>query len=141
MHNGALAGYPLKSMRIRLLDGAIHPTDSHALDFEHAAVIGFKNVAAQAAPRLLEPWMKVSVTLPEEYTGAVTGDLNRRRGLIKQIATETQVQTINAMVPLSELFGYITALRTLTSGRATASLTFEQYQAVPGNISQQVLAK
>ncbi|NLR80847.1 elongation factor G [Chitinophaga eiseniae] len=141
MHNGALAGYPLKSMRIRLLDGAIHPTDSHALDFEHAAVIGFKNVAAQAAPRLLEPWMKVSVTLPEEYTGAVTGDLNRRRGLIKQIATETQVQTITAMVPLSELFGYITALRTLTSGRATASLTFEQYQAVPGNISQQVLAK
>ncbi|NLR58424.1 elongation factor G [Chitinophaga polysaccharea] len=141
MHNGALAGYPLKSMRIRLLDGAIHPTDSHAPDFEHAAVIGFKNVATQAAPRLLEPWMKVNITLPEEYTGTVTGDLNRRRGLIKQIATDMQVQTITAMVPLSELFGYITALRTLTSGRATASLTFEEYKVVPGNISQQVLAK
>ncbi|SEW42023.1 elongation factor G [Chitinophaga arvensicola] len=141
MHNGALAGYPVKSMRVRLLDGSIHSNDSHALDFEHAAIIGFKNVAAKAAPRLLEPWMKVTVTLPEEFTGTLTGDLNRRRGVIKQMEMDGVVQTITAMVPLSELFGYITVLRTLSSGRASASLTFDQYQAVPESISHGVLTK
>lgn len=141
MHNGALAGYPVKSMRIRLLDGSVHSNDSHALDFEHAAIIGFKSVAAKAAPRLLEPWMKVTVTMPEEFTGAITGDLNRRRGMIRHIEMDGPVQTITAMVPLSELFGYITVLRTLSSGRASASLTFDSYQAVPGNITSNVLTK
>ena len=137
MNNGALAGYPVKSMRVRLLDGSIHSNDSHALDFEHAAITGFKNVAAKAAPRLLEPWMKVTVTMPEEYTGILTGDLNRRRGVIKQM----EMDSITAMVPLSELFGYITVLRTLSSGRASASLTFDGYQAVPENIAAGVLAR
>lgn len=141
MHNGALAGYPVKSMRVRLLDGKIHDNDSHALDFEHVAIIGFKKVAAKAAPRLLEPWMKVDVTMPEEYTGALTGDLNRRRGVIKHIAMDAQVQTITAMVPLSQLFGYVTVLRTLSSGRASASLTFENYQTVPESISSGILVK
>jgi elongation factor G len=141
MHNGALAGYPVKSMRVRLLDGGVHTTDSHALDFEHAAVIGFKKVAAKAAPRLLEPWMKVDVTMPEEYTGVLTGDLNRRRGVIKHIDMDAQVQKITAMVPLSQLFGYITVLRTLSSGRASATLTFENYQTVPENISSGILVK
>jgi len=141
MYNGALAGYPVKSMRVRLLDGKIHSNDSHALDFEHAAIIGFKNVAAKAAPRLLEPWMKVTVTMPEEYTGVLTGDLNRRRGVIKHMEMDGLQQTITAMVPLSELFGYITVLRTLSSGRAAASLTFENYQAVPENISNNLLVK
>ena len=141
MHNGALAGYPVKSMRVRLLDGKIHDNDSHALDFEHVAIIGFKKVAAKAAPRLLEPWMKVDVTMPEEYTGALTGDLNRRRGVIKHIAMDAQVQTITAMVPLSQLFGYVTVLRTLSSGRASASLTFENYQTVPESISNGILVK
>lgn len=141
MHNGALAGYPVKSMRVRLLDGSVHSNDSHALDFEHAAIIGFKSVAAKAAPRLLEPWMKVTVTMPEEFTGTLTGDLNRRRGLIRHIEMDGPVQTITALVPLSELFGYITVLRTLSSGRASASLTFDSYQAVPGNITSNVLAK
>lgn len=141
MHNGALAGYPVKSMRVRLLDGSVHSNDSHALDFEHAAIIGFKSVAAKAAPRLLEPWMKVTVTMPEEFTGTITGDLNRRRGVIRHIEMDGPVQTITAMVPLSELFGYITVLRTLSSGRASASLTFDSYQAVPGNITGNVLAK
>lgn len=141
MLSGALAGYPVKSMRVRLLDGAIHEKDSHALDFEHAAVTGFRNVALKAAPRLLEPMMKVTVTLPEEYTGAITGDLNRRRGVIRFMDMNGQVQTITALVPLSGLFGYITVLRTLSSGRAAASLTFESYQVVPENVSAQVLAK
>jgi len=141
MHNGALAGYPVKSMRVRLLDGSIHSNDSHALDFEHAAIIGFKSIAAKAAPRLLEPWMKVTVTLPEEYTGTITGDLNRRRGVIKQVEMNGMVQIITAMVPLSELFGYITVLRTLSSGRASASLTFDRYQTVPESITSGVLVK
>ncbi|MEI3796815.1 MULTISPECIES: elongation factor G [unclassified Chitinophaga] len=141
MHNGALAGYPVKSMRVRLLDGSIHSNDSHALDFEHAAITGFKSVAAKAAPRLLEPWMKVTVTMPEEFTGTLTGDLNRRRGVIKQMEMDGSVQTITAMVPLSELFGYITVLRTLSSGRAAASLTFDSYQTVPGNITSHILVK
>ncbi|MGF6847717.1 elongation factor G [Chitinophaga sp. W3I9] len=141
MNNGALAGYPVKSMRVRLLDGSIHSNDSHALDFEHAAITGFKNVAAKAVPRLLEPWMKVEVTMPEEFTGTLTGDLNRRRGVIKQMEMNGAVQTITAMVPLSELFGYITVLRTLSSGRAAASLTFDSYQTVPGNITSHLLVK
>lgn len=141
MHNGALAGYPVKSMRVRLLDGSVHSNDSHALDFEHAAIIGFKSVAAKAAPRLLEPWMKVTVTMPEEFTGALTGDLNRRRGVIRHIEMDGPVQTITALVPLSELFGYITVLRTLSSGRASASLNFDSYQAVPGNITGNVPTK
>jgi len=141
MNNGALAGYPVKSMRVRLLDGSIHNNDSHALDFEHAAITGFKSVAAKAAPRLLEPWMKVEVTMPEEFTGTLTGDLNRRRGVIKQMEMNGVVQTITAMVPLSELFGYITVLRTLSSGRAAASLTFDSYQTVPCNITNHLLVK
>ncbi|MGF6930771.1 elongation factor G [Chitinophaga sp. W2I13] len=141
MNNGALAGYPVKSMRVRLLDGSIHSNDSHALDFEHAAITGFKSVAAKAVPRLLEPWMKVEVTMPEEFTGTLTGDLNRRRGVIKQMEMDGAVQTITAMVPLSELFGYITVLRTLSSGRAAASLTFDSYQTVPGNITSHLLVK
>ncbi|WP_436490669.1 elongation factor G [Chitinophaga sp. ARDCPP14] len=141
MNNGALAGYPVKSMRVRLLDGSIHNNDSHALDFEHAAITGFKSVAAKAVPRLLEPWMKVEVTMPEEFTGTLTGDLNRRRGVIKQMEMNGAVQTITAMVPLSELFGYITVLRTLSSGRAAASLTFDSYQTVPGNITSHLLVK
>ncbi|MFY0254930.1 elongation factor G [Chitinophaga sp. 30R24] len=141
MNTGALAGYPVKAMRVRLLDGAVHDKDSHAQDFEHAAIMGFKNIALQAGPRLLEPWMKVDVTLPEEYTGVLTGDLNRRRGVIKHMEMNAQVQNITAMVPLSELFGYITVLRTLSSGRASASMTFDGYQAVPGNLTAQVLTK
>ncbi|WP_142685163.1 elongation factor G [Chitinophaga polysaccharea] len=141
MHNGVLAGYPVKSMRVRLLDGSVHSNDSHAPDFEHAAIIGFKSIAAKAAPHLLEPWMKVTVTMPEEFTGTITGDLNRRRGVIRHIEMDGPVQTITAMVPLSELFGYITVLRTLSSGRASASLTFDSYQVVSGNITSNVLAK
>ncbi|UPK69778.1 elongation factor G [Chitinophaga filiformis] len=139
MQNGVLAGYPVQSMRVRLLDGDIHEKDSHALDFEHAALIGFRAAAAKAAPRLLEPFMSVEVTLPEEFTGAITGDLNRRRGVIRGMEMKASAQYIKAEVPLAELFGYVTTLRTLSSGRAAVSVTFQDYQPAPNNIAAKVL--
>jgi elongation factor G len=120
-------------MRVKLFDGDIHPYDSHAQDFEQAALIGFRAAAAKATPKLLEPVMLVDVTTPEEYTGVVTGDLNRRRGIIRGMEMKDNVQCIKAAVPLSELFGYVTALRSLTSGRASVSLTFLDYQLAPDN--------
>jgi len=131
MRTGVIAGYPVRSMQVRLIDGSIHEKDSHAQDFEQVALLGFKNAARKAAPRLLEPIMRVDVTLPEEFTGPVTGDLNRRRGIIKGAEIKNNAQNIQADVPLSELFGYITTLRTLTSGRASAFLTFQDYQLAP----------
>jgi elongation factor G len=141
MKTGALAGYPVNSMRVRLLDGHIHETDSHAQDFEHAAVMGFRDAARKAAPRLLEPFMSVEVTMPEEHTGVITGDLNRRRGIIRGMEMKANQQYVKAEVPLSGLFGYVTVLRTLSSGRAAASLTFQDYQLVPGGIAKKVIAK
>jgi elongation factor G len=140
MSSGVLAGYPVESMRVRLFDGDIHEKDSHALDFEQVAHIGFKEAAIHAGPKLLEPIMCVEVALPEEYTGTVTGDLTRRRGIISVVERKPAVQHIQAAVPLSELFGYITTLRTLTAGRASASLTFEKYQLVPDQASHKIMA-
>lgn len=131
MKSGVLAGYPVQSMRVRLLDGSIHNNDSHALDFEHVAVIGFKNAAILAKPALMEPVMSVEVTSPEEFTGAITGDINRRRGIIRQMEMKSNAQVIKAGVPLAELFGYVNVLRTLSSGRASASVTFYNYQLAP----------
>ncbi|SFD61390.1 translation elongation factor 2 (EF-2/EF-G) [Chitinophaga sp. CF118] len=141
MKTGALAGYPVNSMRVRLLDGNIHVTDSHALDFEHAASMGFRDAAKKAVPRLLEPFMSVEVTMPEEHTGVITGDLNRRRGVIRGIEMKASQQYVKAEVPLSGLFGYVNVLRTLSSGRAAASLTFQDYQLVPNGIAEKVIAK
>jgi elongation factor G len=131
MQTGMLAGYPVKSMRIRLFDGAIHDKDSHAQDFEQVAGLGFKAAAVIAGPRLLEPVMLADVTAPDEYTGAITGDINRRCGLIRGIEMKDNVQCIKAEVPLSRLFGYITTLRGISSGRAAVSLTFHDYKLVP----------
>jgi elongation factor G len=139
MSNGPLAGYPIDSMRVRLYHGSYHDVDSDALSFELAARLGFKEAAAKCAPQLLEPIMSVEVTSPDEYTGSVTGDLNRRRGVMKGMDTRAGAQLIRADVPLKELFGYITDLRTLTSGRASASLTFSQYAAVPKNLADKVI--
>ncbi|MBO9635859.1 MAG: elongation factor G, partial [Chitinophagaceae bacterium] len=134
MRSGVLAGYPVQSMRVRLLDGSIHEKDSHALDFELAAQIGFKKAAVLASPQMLEPVMSVEVTLPEEFTGVITGDLNRRRGIIRQMEMKGNVQIIRAEVPLAELFSYVTVLRTISSGRASASITFHDYQLVPSGL-------
>jgi elongation factor G len=139
MVNGPLAGYPIDSMKVRLFHGSYHDVDSDALSFELAARIGFKEAAAKCAPQLLEPIMSVEVMSPDEYTGSVTGDLNRRRGVMKGMDTRAGAQVIRADVPLKELFGYITDLRTLTSGRASASLTFSHYAAVPKNLAEKVI--
>jgi len=139
MVNGPLAGYPIDSMKVRLFHGSFHDVDSDSLSFELAARIGFKEAAAKCAPQLLEPIMGVEVILPDEYTGSVTGDLNRRRGIMKGMDTRGGAQVIKADVPLAELFGYITDLRTLTSGRASANLTFSHYAPVPKNLADKVI--
>ena len=139
MKNGPLAGFPVDSMKVRLFHGSYHDVDSDALSFELAARVGFREAGKKCGPRIMEPIMSVEVVAPDEYTGPVTGDLNRRRGLMKGMDTKGNAQVIKADVPLSELFGYITDLRTITSGRASASLTFSHYEFVPNNISERVI--
>jgi elongation factor G len=139
MVNGPLAGYPIDSMKVRLYHGSYHDVDSDSLSFELAARIGFKEAARKCAPQLLEPIMAVEVISPDEYTGSVTGDLNRRRGIMKGMDTRGGAQVIKADVPLSELFGYVTDLRTITSGRASASLTFSHYSPVPRGLADKVI--
>ncbi len=139
MSNGPLAGYPIDSMKVRLFHGSFHDVDSDALSFELAARIGFREAARKCGPQLLEPIMGVEVISPDEYTGSVTGDLNRRRGMMKGMDTRGGAQVIKADVPLSELFGYVTDLRTITSGRASATLTFSHYSPVPKNLAEKVM--
>ncbi|MFY0653742.1 MAG: elongation factor G [Cyclobacteriaceae bacterium] len=141
MDNGPLAGYPIDDMKVKLYHGSFHDVDSDSLSFELAARVGFREASKKANPVLLEPIMAVEVVTPDEYTGSVTGDLNKRRGLMKGMDTRGVSQVIKADVPLSALFGYITDLRTITSGRATASLTFSHYDSVPKNIAEDVISK
>lgn len=141
MKNGPLAGYPVEAMKVRLFHGSFHDVDSDAVSFEMAARLGFKEAAKKCKPQLLEPIMAVEVVTPEEYTGPVTGDLNRRRGLMKGMDTKGVSSVIKSSVPLSELFGYVTDLRTISSGRASASLTFSHYDPVPNNIAEAIIAK
>ena len=138
---GPLAGYELQGMKITVLDGSFHPVDSDQLSFELAAKLGYKEAASKASPVLLEPIMKLEVTTPEESMGDVIGDLNRRRGLIKGTDNRAGATIVKADVPLSEMFGYVTSLRTLTSGRATSSMEFSHYSEVPRNIAEEVIAK
>ena len=141
MNNGTLAGYPIESMKVRLYHGSFHDVDSDSLSFEMAARLGFREAAKKCRPKLLEPIMGVEVLTPEDYTGNITGDLNRRRGMMKRMDARNNAQVIKANVPLAELFGYVTDLRTITSGRATATLTFSHYAEVPDNLAQGVIAK
>ena len=141
MKNGILAGFPVDSMKVKLFHGSYHDVDSDSLSFELAARQGFKEAGKQCGPKLLEPIMAVDVVTPDEYTGPVTGDLNRRRGLMKGMDTKGTATVVKADVPLSELFGYVTDLRTITSGRATASLTFSHYEQVPQNLADGIIAK
>ena len=141
MKNGSLAGYPIDSMRVRIFHGSYHDVDSDSLSFEMAARLGFKEAARQAGVKILEPIMAVEVVTPDEYTGPITGDLNRRRGMMKGMDTKAGSQVIKADVPLSELFGYVTDLRTMSSGRATANLTFSHYEFVPQNLSEGIVTK
>jgi elongation factor G len=139
MVNGPLAGYQVDSMKVRLFHGSYHDVDSDSLSFELAARVGFREAARKCGPQLLEPIMSVEVLSPDEFTGSVTGDLNRRRGVMKGMDTRSGAQVIKADVPLSELFGYVTDLRTITSGRASASLTFSHYAPVPKNLAEKVI--
>jgi len=139
MGNGPLAGFPLESMSIRLYDGSFHPVDSDQLSFELAAKVGFRTAAKKAKPVLLEPIMKVEVNTPDEYLGDVTGDLNRRRSILEDISAKIGYQVVKAKVPLSEMFGYVTQLRSLTSGRATSTMSFNSYEQAPASIAEQVV--
>lgn len=139
MVNGPLAGYQIDAMKVRLFHGSYHDVDSDSLSFELAARVGFREAARKCAPQLLEPIMSVEVLSPDEFTGSVTGDLNRRRGVMKGMDTRSGAQVIKADVPLAELFGYVTDLRTITSGRASASLTFSHYAPVPKNLAEKVI--
>ena len=140
MVNGVLAGYPLNSMKVRLYDGSYHDVDSDQLSFELCAQIAFKVAAKQAAPSLLEPIMKLSVVTPEESMGDVIGDLNRRRGQVEGMDDKAGSKVVSAKVPLSEMFGYITDLRTITSGRATSTMEFFKFEDAPKNIAEEVIA-
>ena len=141
MSNGVLAGFPISRMKVRLFDGSFHAVDSDSLSFEVAARSGFREAARQCGPVLLEPIMKLEVVTPAENTGDVMGDLNRRRGQLEGIDERAGSQVVKAKVPLSEMFGYVTTLRTITSGRATSSMEFSHYSDTPRNIADEVLKK
>ena len=130
MQNGVLAGYPMDSLKVRVFDGSSHPVDSDQLAFEICAKIAFREACRKASPVLLEPIMKLEVLTPDAYIGDVTGDLNRRRGVLENITAKVGVQAVHAMVPLEQMFGYVTALRTITSGRAVSTMEFSHYALV-----------
>ena len=141
MTSGVLANYPVDNMKIRVFDGSFHAVDSDSMSFEMCAKQGFREAARKAKPILLEPIMKVEVITPEQYMGDVTGDLNRRRGMMEGMDTRAGAQVIKSKVPLSEMFGYVTQLRSLTSGRASSTMEFSHYNPAPNNIAEEVIAK
>ena len=141
MGTGVLASYPVENMKVRVFDGSYHQVDSDAMSFELCAKGGFREAAKKAKPVLLEPIMRVEVITPEQYMGDVTGDLNRRRGMLEGMDTRAGAQVIKAKVPLSEMFGYVTQLRSLSSGRATSTMEFSHYAPAPNNIAEEVIAK
>ena len=141
MKAGPLAGYAVDSLKVTLLDGSFHPVDSDALSFELAAKMGYKEVGRAAGAVILEPIMKIEVITPEENMGDIVGDLNRRRGQVNDMGDRNGAKTIKADVPLSEMFGYVTTLRTLSSGRATSTMEFSHYAETPSNISEAVIKK
>ncbi len=140
MKNGPLAGFEIDAMKITLLDGSFHPVDSDSLSFELAAKLGFKDSAKAARAVILEPIMKLEVLTPEENMGDIVGDLNRRRGQVNSMDDRAGSKVVKAEVPLSEMFGYVTSLRTLSSGRATSTMEFSHYAETPPNISESVIA-
>ena len=141
MNNGVLAGFKMDTLKVTLNDGSFHAVDSDQLSFEICAQLGYKAAVAKANPVLLEPIMKVEVVTPEENMGDVMGDLNRRRGQPQGLDTRSGAQVIKALVPLSEMFGYVTQLRTITSGRATSTMEFDHFEPAPRNIQDEVIAK
>ncbi|HPY82289.1 MAG TPA: elongation factor G [Bacteroidales bacterium] len=141
MENGVLAGYPVESLKVTLIDGSYHDVDSDQLSFEICARQAFKEATRLSSPKLLEPIMKIEVVTPEEYMGDVVGDLNKRRGQIRGMDSRNNASVVKAFVPLSEMFGYVTDLRTITSGRATSTMEFEHYDQVPANLAEAIIDK
>jgi elongation factor G len=141
MQNGVLAGYPMEDVEVELYDGSYHDVDSSEMAFKLAASMAFKAGCKSAGPAILEPLMKVEVEVPEEYMGDVIGDLNRRRGQVNSMGDRSGNKIVDAFVPLSEMFGYSTDLRSATQGRATYSMEFDHYEEVPRNISEEIIKK
>ncbi len=141
MANGVLAGYPIEDVEVTLYDGSYHDVDSNEMAFKLAASMGFKEAAKKADPAILEPLMKVEVEVPEDYMGDVIGDLNRRRGQVNNMGDRSGNKIVDAFVPLSEMFGYSTDLRSSTQGRATYSMEFDHYEEVPRNVAEEIIKK
>lgn len=142
MQNGVLAGYEVQSMKVTLLDGSFHPVDSDQLSFELAARMAFRHACPKCKPVLMEPIMSLEVVTPEDYMGDIVGDLNRRRGqIVAMDSTANGARIVKAYVPLSEQFGYVTVLRTLSSGRATSTMSFDHYSEVPANLAKEIVEK
>jgi elongation factor G len=139
MQNGPLAGFPLDSLKVVLKDGSYHPVDSDSLSFEIAAKQAFRRAAVKCNPVLLEPIMATEVVTPEEYVGDVISDFNRRRGKVEGMESKAGSRVIKAKVPLAEKFGYVTVLRTLTSGRATSTMEFSHFEEVPAEIANRIV--
>ena len=141
MYNGVLAGYPVDSLKVTLIDGSYHEVDSDSLSFEIAAKQAFKNACTKAKPKLLEPIMAAEVVTPEAYMGDIIADFNRRRGKVEGMENKGGARVIKAKVPLAEKFGYVTVLRTISSGRATSTMEFSHYEEVPDGIAKEIVEK
>jgi elongation factor G len=141
MQYGVLAGYPLTGIKVTLLDGAYHEVDSSEMAFKIAGSMALKEAVRKAGPVLLEPMMAVEVTTPEDYMGDVIGDLNSRRGQIQAMEERAGARVIKALVPLSEMFGYVGDLRSRTQGRANYTMVFDSYAEVPTNVAKEIIAK
>ena len=141
MRNGPLAGFEVDSMKVTLKDGSFHPVDSDSLSFELAAKLGFKESSRSARAVIMEPIMKLEVLTPEENMGDIVGDLNRRRGQVNSMDDRAGSKVVKAEVPLSEMFGYVTSLRTLSSGRATSTMEFSHYAETPNSVSETVISE
>ena len=139
MKNGVLAGFPVEAMKVELMDGSFHAVDSDSLSFELAARMAYRAALKNCRPVLLEPIMKIEVVTPEENMGDIVGDLNRRRGMMRGMDDKAGGKVVKADVPLSEMFGYVTQLRTMSSGRATSSMEFSHFAEAPKNVAEEVI--
>ena len=139
MANGVLAGYEVTSLKVKLKDGSFHPVDSDALSFEIAARQAFRKALPKATPVIMEPIMALEVVTPEDYMGDIIGDLNKRRGQITSMDANGNARVVKANVPLSEQFGYVTILRTISSGRATSTMQFSHYADLPAALAKDVI--
>ena len=141
METGVLAGFPMVYIKVVVYDGSYHEVDSSEMAFKIAGSMGFKEGARKADPVLLEPYTKVEVVVPEEYMGDVIGDLNSRRGRVEGMEMRSGAEHINAFVPLAEMFGYATDLRSRTQGRGVYTMTFDHYEEVPKNVAEKVISE